>query len=144
MNNKLYIIIPVAAVISLLVVAISTFMVVESADFYQILYDGPVEWYGYVPAAILEILSIVLCTITVNSRFKGFLKFVAISGLFVLIIIAAAMGKILPLAQARGIPVETLGSRDELGAALGSGPLAALAVTRSGFAKQVRERLGRD
>lgn len=52
--------------------------------------------------------------------------------------------KILPLAGARGIPLETLGSRAELGAAVGSGPLAAVAVTRSGFAKRLRERLGRD
>jgi ribosomal protein L7Ae-like RNA K-turn-binding protein len=53
-------------------------------------------------------------------------------------------GKVLPLAEARGVPVETLGSQDELGAAVGSGPLAAAAVTRSSFAKQVRGRLGRD
>ena len=53
-------------------------------------------------------------------------------------------GKILPLATARGIPLATLGSREELGAALGSGSLAVVAVTRAGFAKQLRERLGRD
>ena len=53
-------------------------------------------------------------------------------------------GKILPLARARGVPLGTLGSRVELGAAVGSGPLAAVAVTRSGFAKQLQERLGRD
>ena len=53
-------------------------------------------------------------------------------------------GKVLPLADARGVPVATLGSQEELGAALGSGALAAVAVTRSSFAKQVAERLGRD
>jgi ribosomal protein L7Ae-like RNA K-turn-binding protein len=52
--------------------------------------------------------------------------------------------KILPLAEARGVPTETLGSRSELGAALGSGPLSAVAVTRSSFAKQLMQRLGRD
>ena len=52
--------------------------------------------------------------------------------------------KILPLAEARGIPWEILGSMDELGAALGSGPLAALAVTRRRFSREIRKRLGRE
>ena len=52
--------------------------------------------------------------------------------------------KILPLARARDVPVETLGTRDELGAAVGSGSITAMAVTRSSFARQLRERLGRD
>ena len=52
--------------------------------------------------------------------------------------------KILPLAEARGIPWEVLGSMDELGAALGSGPLAALAVTRRRFSREIRRRLGRE
>ena len=52
--------------------------------------------------------------------------------------------KVLPLAEARGVPWETLGGMDELGAALGSGPLAAVAVTRSTFVKELVGRLGRD
>ena len=52
--------------------------------------------------------------------------------------------KILPLAKAQGVPLETLAVQNELGAALGSGPLAVVAVTRSGFAKQLMVRLGRD
>jgi ribosomal protein L7Ae-like RNA K-turn-binding protein len=52
--------------------------------------------------------------------------------------------KILPLAEAREVPVEVLGSRNELGGAVGSGPLTAMAVTQSSFAEQVRVRLGRE
>lgn len=54
------------------------------------------------------------------------------------------MDKLLPLARARGVRVETIGPGRELGDALGSGPLSAVAVTRSGFAEQLTERLGRD
>ena len=52
--------------------------------------------------------------------------------------------KILPLAEAREVPVEVLGPRNELGGAVGSGPLTAMAVTQSSFAEQVRVRLGRE
>jgi ribosomal protein L7Ae-like RNA K-turn-binding protein len=53
-------------------------------------------------------------------------------------------GKILPLAEARGIPWETLGSMNELGAAVGSGPLAALALTQRRFSEEIQKRLGRE
>ena len=52
--------------------------------------------------------------------------------------------KILPLVRAQEVPLETLGGQNELGAALGCGPLTVVAVTRSGFSRQLRERLGRD
>lgn len=52
--------------------------------------------------------------------------------------------KILPLAEARGVPWETLGSMDELGAAVGGGPLAALALTQRNFSEEIRKRLGRE
>jgi ribosomal protein L7Ae-like RNA K-turn-binding protein len=47
------------------------------------------------------------------------------------------LDKVVPLAQARGVPCRTLGDRATLGAALGSGPLTAVAVTRSGFAAKI-------
>jgi len=52
--------------------------------------------------------------------------------------------KVLPLASARGVPWRKLGNRDELGAAVGSGPLAVVAVTHPGFAEQLQERPERD
>jgi ribosomal protein L7Ae-like RNA K-turn-binding protein len=52
--------------------------------------------------------------------------------------------KVLPLAIARGIPWVRLGSMSELGGALGTGPLAALAVTGSRFAGEIRKRIGSD
>jgi len=51
-------------------------------------------------------------------------------------------GKVLPLAMARGIPWVLLGSMNELGAALGAGPVAAVAVLRTRFAEEIRKRLG--
>ncbi|MFC1574629.1 L7Ae/L30e/S12e/Gadd45 family ribosomal protein [Gemmatimonadota bacterium] len=54
------------------------------------------------------------------------------------------LGKILPLAEAKGVQCETLGDRAALGAALGRGSLTAVAVTRAGFARQIRDRMGRD
>jgi ribosomal protein L7Ae-like RNA K-turn-binding protein len=50
--------------------------------------------------------------------------------------------KILPLAEARGVPWDTLGSMNELGAAVGSGPLAAVALTQRKFSEEIRKRLG--
>jgi ribosomal protein L7Ae-like RNA K-turn-binding protein len=52
--------------------------------------------------------------------------------------------KVLPLVRARGVPWETLGSMQEVGDALGRGPLAAVAVTAEGFAGEIRKRLGRE
>jgi ribosomal protein L7Ae-like RNA K-turn-binding protein len=51
--------------------------------------------------------------------------------------------KVLPLARNRGVPTRVAGTRNELGEALGSGPLAVVAVTRSGFAKELAARLSR-
>ena len=51
--------------------------------------------------------------------------------------------KVLPLARGRGIPCGVLGSRAELGQAVGSGPLTTVGVTHPGFAREFRERLGR-
>jgi len=53
-------------------------------------------------------------------------------------------GKVLPLAQARGVPCERLGSMVELGKAVGSGPLASAAVTGARFSEEIRKRLGRE
>ncbi len=50
--------------------------------------------------------------------------------------------KILPLADARAVPWVMLGGQAELGAALGAGPLTAVAVTGPGFARELRDRLG--
>jgi ribosomal protein L7Ae-like RNA K-turn-binding protein len=52
--------------------------------------------------------------------------------------------KVLPLAQARGVPWTTLGSMDEIGSALGAGPVAVAAVTGNRFAGEIRERVGRE
>jgi ribosomal protein L7Ae-like RNA K-turn-binding protein len=52
--------------------------------------------------------------------------------------------KVLPLARARGVRWVILGDRARLGAALGSGPLATVAVTRPSFAKQIEALLGQD
>jgi ribosomal protein L7Ae-like RNA K-turn-binding protein len=54
----------------------------------------------------------------------------------------AQQEKVLPLAAARGIPWVRMGSMDELGGALGTGPLATLAVTGSRFAGEIRNRIG--
>lgn len=52
--------------------------------------------------------------------------------------------KILPLARTLGVPCERLGSMQEMGDALGKGPLGAVAVTADGFAGEIRKRLGRE
>jgi ribosomal protein L7Ae-like RNA K-turn-binding protein len=52
--------------------------------------------------------------------------------------------KVLPLARARGVPWTKLGSMDEIGSALGTGPVAVVAVTGSRFAGEIRERVGRE
>jgi len=52
--------------------------------------------------------------------------------------------KVLPLARARGVPWEILGTRQELGDAVGSGLLSALAVTRGDLVLEIRDRLGRE
>jgi ribosomal protein L7Ae-like RNA K-turn-binding protein len=54
----------------------------------------------------------------------------------------AQQEKVLPLATARGVPWVRMGSMDELGGALGTGPLATLAVTGSRFAGEIRNRIG--
>jgi ribosomal protein L7Ae-like RNA K-turn-binding protein len=50
--------------------------------------------------------------------------------------------KVVPLAEARGVSYTTLGDQAALGAALGSGPLTAVAVTRSGFATKIATMSG--
>jgi ribosomal protein L7Ae-like RNA K-turn-binding protein len=52
--------------------------------------------------------------------------------------------KVLPLAQARGVPWTKLGSMAEIGSALGTGPVAVVAVTGNRFAGEIRERVGRE
>ncbi|MGW8268197.1 MAG: L7Ae/L30e/S12e/Gadd45 family ribosomal protein [Longimicrobiales bacterium] len=52
--------------------------------------------------------------------------------------------KVLPLARARGVPWVRLGSMSELGGALGTGPLAVVAVTGSRIAGEIRMRVGSD
>ena len=52
--------------------------------------------------------------------------------------------KVLSLARAQGVPGEHLGSMDELGRAMGAGPLAAVGVTDARLATEIRKRLGRD
>jgi ribosomal protein L7Ae-like RNA K-turn-binding protein len=52
--------------------------------------------------------------------------------------------KVIPLAQAQGIPWKNLGDRAQLGSAVGEGPLTAVGVLKGGFAKSLLERLGRD
>ncbi|MFC1660624.1 L7Ae/L30e/S12e/Gadd45 family ribosomal protein [Gemmatimonadota bacterium] len=50
--------------------------------------------------------------------------------------------KVAPLAEARGVPWRFLGNQVELGAALGSGPLTAVAVTRRKLVDELLARLG--
>jgi ribosomal protein L7Ae-like RNA K-turn-binding protein len=52
--------------------------------------------------------------------------------------------KVLPLARARDVPLVFVGGRAELGAALGAGPLTAVAVTGEGFARELKQRLQQD
>ena len=49
--------------------------------------------------------------------------------------------KVLPLAKHQEVPVVRLGSRVELGAAVGSGPLTVVGITRASFSKEFRARL---
>ena len=56
----------------------------------------------------------------------------------------AQQEKVLPLALARGVRPVRLGSMDELGKALGTAPVAAVAVTGHGFAGEIRKRSGRE
>jgi len=49
--------------------------------------------------------------------------------------------KVLGLLEHRGTPRAYLGDRADLGAAIGSGPVSAIAVTRKSFAEQVLGRL---
>ena len=56
----------------------------------------------------------------------------------------AQRAKVVPLAEARGVPCLILGDRVRLGAALGSGPLGMVAVTRTSFARELEARLGRN
>ncbi len=49
--------------------------------------------------------------------------------------------KVLPLAEAREVPLVFLGGRVELGATLGAGPLSAVAVTGASLARELKERL---
>ena len=48
--------------------------------------------------------------------------------------------KVVPLAEARGVPWRYAGSQDELGAAVGSGPLTVVAVTGSRLVAELLER----
>ena len=52
--------------------------------------------------------------------------------------------KVLALARNREVPCRELGDRNELGAAVGSGPLTVIGITGAGFAKELQQRLGRD
>lgn len=52
--------------------------------------------------------------------------------------------KLIPLAEARGVPRKSFGSMNELGAAVGRGPLAAVGVIRNEFAGELKKRLGCD
>ncbi len=51
------------------------------------------------------------------------------------------MEKVMKILRHRGIPRVTLGSRAELGTAVGSAPLSAVAVTDKGFANELAGRL---
>ena len=53
-------------------------------------------------------------------------------------------GKVRPLARIQGVRCVTIADRTRLGAAVGSGPLATVGVTRSSFAKKLEALLGRD
>jgi ribosomal protein L7Ae-like RNA K-turn-binding protein len=55
----------------------------------------------------------------------------------------AQLDKVVPLAEARGVPCVSLGDQAALGAALGSGPLTAVAVIRSGFGKKIGAMSGK-
>jgi ribosomal protein L7Ae-like RNA K-turn-binding protein len=52
--------------------------------------------------------------------------------------------KVLPLAEARGVSWTVAGTKEELGLAVGAGPLTAVGVTETGLAEVLQERLGRD
>jgi len=52
--------------------------------------------------------------------------------------------KLIPLAEAQGVPWMDLGDRAQLGSAVGAGPLTAVGVMERGFAKSLLERMGRD
>jgi ribosomal protein L7Ae-like RNA K-turn-binding protein len=56
----------------------------------------------------------------------------------------AQLRKVLPLARNQEVPAVELGSRAELGAAVGSGPLTVVGITRASFVKELRARVGRD
>ncbi len=49
-------------------------------------------------------------------------------------------GKVEPVARRANVPVVALGTRAELGAALGVGPVTAVAVTDGSLARAVRDR----
>ena len=49
--------------------------------------------------------------------------------------------KVLRLLERRGTPHASVGSRSELGVAIGSAPVSAIAVTKGSFADQVLDRL---
>lgn len=51
--------------------------------------------------------------------------------------------KVVPLLRARDVPWGKLGTKLELGAAVGSGSLTMVAVTAASFAKQLGERIRR-
>ena len=51
------------------------------------------------------------------------------------------LDKVLKILRHRGIPRVTLGSRAELGAAVGAAPLSAVAVTDESFASQLTGQL---
>ncbi len=55
---------------------------------------------------------------------------------------AVQQHKVLKLLRHRETPRVTLGSRAELGAAVGSAPLSAVAVTEAGFARELASQLG--
>jgi ribosomal protein L7Ae-like RNA K-turn-binding protein len=52
--------------------------------------------------------------------------------------------KILPLAKVQGVECRKVGTRAQLGAALGSGPISAVGVTGPSFSKELKRRLGQD
>ena len=54
----------------------------------------------------------------------------------------AQRDKLLPLLKAMGVPHHTVLGRDQLGAAIGKGPISAIAVLDAGFARRVGELVG--
>lgn len=52
---------------------------------------------------------------------------------------AGQTGKLLPLLEARGVPHHVLFTRDELGAALGRGAVAAVGITHQDLARRAGE-----